>query len=209
MKKTYYHAVTMDKLSSIMRSGLIKNVSENGIYFTDDAVSSLDWIRYREELWFKKNHKSIGLVSFEVDTNDENLFEYTDNVTSKEPFYPTQWKDALKSQCVIYKKSIHPSLLKFEECFIDGDDYDCYDKPNTQKYVPPTKKMRIKLMLDRLKWMCTMNIETGEYVVVPKSIYTQINGNLKVAEYVYDRYVDYWKRNPNEIKPFGSTLKLS
>ena len=48
MKKTYYHAVTMDKINSIMTNGLIKSVSENGIYFTDDAVSSLNWIKCRE-----------------------------------------------------------------------------------------------------------------------------------------------------------------
>ena len=70
MKKTYYHAVTMDKLPSIMRSGLIKNVSENGIYFTDDAVSSLDWIRCREELWFKKNHKSMKFITKAIVENN-------------------------------------------------------------------------------------------------------------------------------------------
>ena len=208
MKKTYYHAVTMDKMTSIMRSGLIKSVSENGIYFTDDAISSLDWIRYRQELWFKKKHKSLGLVSFEVDIEDKNLFEYTDNITTKHHSYPKQWIDAQKSQCIIYRKSIHPSLLKFEECFIDGDDYDCYEKPNTQKYVEPTKKMRIELMLERLKWMCAFNETTGEYVVVPKTIYTQIGGDYRVAEYVYEKYVNYWKQNPNQTKPFGGILSI-
>ena len=75
MKKTYYHAVTMDKIKSIMQSGLIKNISDNGVYFTDDAVSSLNWIKCREELWFKREHKSLGLVIFEIDTDDEFILK--------------------------------------------------------------------------------------------------------------------------------------
>ena len=94
MKKTYYHAVTMDKLKSIMQSGLIKNISDNGVYFTDDAVSSLNWIKCREELWFKREHKSLGLVIFEVDTDDELLIPFTDYGNQQSDYFPTKMKDA-------------------------------------------------------------------------------------------------------------------
>jgi hypothetical protein len=208
MKKTYYHAVTMDKMVSIMRSGLIKNITDNGVYFTDDAISSLDWIRYREELWFKNKHKSLGLVIFEVDTDDDNIVPYKDYVTSSHHSYPQQWKEAQKAECIVYQKSIHPSLLKFEECFIDGDEYDCYEKTNTQKYVHPTKKMRIDLMIKGLKNMCGYDPSTNEYVVVEKQAYKQIKGNPKLAEEFYDRNLQYWKEHPKQLKPFGGTLAV-
>lgn len=208
MKKTYYHAVTMDKMKSIMRHGLIKNISDNGVYFTDDAISSLDWIRYREKLWFKNEHKSLGLVIFEVDTDDENILPYKDNVTSQNPGYPKKWIEAQKkSECIIYQKSIHPSFLKFEECFVDGDDYDCFELVNNQKYVAPTKKMRIDLMLKSLKSMCGYNLSTNEYIILPKTAYKQIDGNPIIAEYYYDNLIKYWKEHPKETKPFGKIFE--
>jgi hypothetical protein len=209
MKKTYYHAVTMDKIKSIMTTGLIKNVSENGIYFTDDAISSLNWIKCREQLWFKNNHKSIGLVIFEIDTDDDNYFVYSDNVTTKHSSYPKEWIEAQNAECIIYQKSIHPSLLKFEECIIDGDEYDCVELINNQKYSAPTKNMRIDLMLERLKHMCCYNEETGEYFVVPKGTYLQIGNDRAKARKVYDAYTNYWKLRPKQTKPFGETMSIS
>jgi hypothetical protein len=65
MKKTYYHAVTMDKMVSIMKHGLLRNMSDTGVYFTDDAISSLDWIKCRNEVWLNRKDKALGLVIFD------------------------------------------------------------------------------------------------------------------------------------------------
>ena len=206
MKKTYYHAVTMDKMVSIMKHGLLKNISDNGVYFTDDAISSLDWIKVREDLWFKRKPKSLGLVIFEVDTDDESLVPFKDYVTSENEAYPEQWREAQKAECVVYQKSIHPSLLKFEECIIDGDDYDCYEKRNTQTYVPATKKMMIDLMVKGLKNACGYDYSKGEYVTFEKTAYKQIKGNKDAAEELFQHYVQHWRNNPRQVKPFGGTL---
>lgn len=208
MKKVYYHAVTMDKLKSIMQSGLIKNISDNGVYFTDNAVSSLDWIKCREEVWFKRKHKSLGLVIFEVDSDDELLIPFTDYGNQQSDYFPTKMKEAQQSECVIYQKTIHPSLLKFEECFVDGDDYDCVELINTQKYSAPTKQMRINLMMKGLENILGYDTGSGEYVVGSKTAYKQIDNNPTAAEYFYDQMVQHWKTSPHKTKKIGGFIKV-
>jgi|LakMenE01Jun11ns_1017448.scaffolds.fasta_scaffold9940189_2 hypothetical protein len=206
MKKTYYHAFTMDKMKSVMQSGLIKNISDNGVYFTDDAISSLDWIRCREELWFKRKHKSLGLAIFEVDTDDELLIPFQDYANQLSDYFPQKMKDAQQSECVIYQKTIHPSLLKFEECFIDGDDYDCVELVNTQKYSAPTKKMRIDLMMKGFENMLMYDTENKEYIVGSKTAHYQINGNPKLAEEFYNKMILHWKTSPHKTKQIGGKI---
>ena len=208
MKKTYYHAVTMDKMKSIMRHGLIKNMTDNGVYFTDDAVSSLDWIRCREELWFKRTHKSMGLVIFEVDTDDELLIDFVDYANQLSDYFPQKMRDAQQSECKLYQKSIHPSLLKFEECFIDGDDYDCVELENTERYIHPTKKMRIDLMMRGLENMLAYDVINNEYVVTSKKAYRQINNNPKKAEEFYDKMQQHWKYSEVKHKRIGELIEV-
>jgi hypothetical protein len=185
---------------------LIKNISDNGVYFTDDAISSLDWIRCREELWFKREHKSLGLAIFEVDTDDELLIPFTDYATQLSDYFPQKMKDAQQSECVIYQKTIHPSLLKFEECFIDGDDYDCVELVNTQKYSAPTKKMRIDLMMKGFENMLMYDTENKEYIVGSKTAHYQINGNPKLAEEFYNKMILHWKTSPHKTKQIGGKI---
>lgn len=193
MKKTYYHAVTMDKMVSIMKHGLLRNMSDTGVYFTDDAISSLDWIKCRNEVWLNRKDKALGLVIFEVDTDDEALVPFKDYKQVEDPAYPQLLKEAQKAECVIYRNSIHPSKLKFEECVIDGDDYDCYPKTNTHKYVPVNKRKMIDIVVDGLQYVCGYDYKTGKYVNHMKDFYLQLKSNPRKAEEYYDHCLQYWK----------------
>lgn len=192
MKKTYYHAVTMDKMSSIMKHGILRNMSDKGVYFTDDAISSLDWIKCREQILLNKNPKSLGLVIFEVDTDDEFLVPIKDYGDNTIETYPELIREAQKSECVIYSKSIHPSLLKFEECIIDGDDYDCYEKLNFYEYKEPTKKEMINVFVNGLEYAIGYDKKTGKYVNPLKSIHIMCKIDPSIAERLYNQSVQQW-----------------
>jgi len=186
MKKTYYHAVTMDKMISIMKHGLVLNISDSGIYFTDDAISSLDWIKTREELWFKRKLKSLCLIIFEVNQDDISLVECKDYRNNTDVNYPELMREAQKSQCVIYKKSIHPSLLKFEECVIDGNEYDCYVKTNNQEYVVPSKSMKINIFVNGLLNALGYDYQNRKYINPMRDLYKKCKSNRIFAEQFYD-----------------------
>lgn len=186
MKKTYYHAVTMDKMISIMKHGLVLNISDSGIYFTDDAISSLDWIKTREELWFKRKLKSLCLIIFEVNQDDISLVECKDYRNNTDVNYPELMREAQKSQCVIYKKSIHPSLLKFEECVIDGNEYDCYVKTNNQEYVVPSKSLKINIFVNGLLNALGYDYQNRKYINPMRDLYKKCKSNRIFAEQFYD-----------------------
>jgi hypothetical protein len=192
MKKTYYHAVTMDKMSSIMKHGILRNMSDKGVYFTDDAISSLDWIKCREQILLNKNPKSLGLVIFEVDTDDEFLVPIKDYGDNTIETYPKLMREAQKSECVIYSKSIHPSLLKFEECIIDGDDYDCYEKLNFYEYKEPTKKEMINVFVNGLEYAMGFDNKTGKHINPLKSIHMMCKIDPSIAERLFNQSVQQW-----------------
>jgi hypothetical protein len=196
MKKVYYHAITMDKMVSIMRKGLIPNPSDNGTYFTDDAISSLDWIKCREELYQNRKHKSLGLISFEVDTDDKFLFPIKDWSNDTDVNYPQLWKEAQKSEVVIYEKFIHPSQLTFEECFIDGDEYDCYEKVNNTTYVPYTLSDKISIMVNGMKNVCSYDYTTKKYFNQFDGFIKQLQKDNQLQIELYNHTMNTWKQNP-------------
>lgn len=192
--KTYYHSTIMENIPLIMKHGLIKNISDNGIYFTDDAVSSLDWIRCREELWFKRTHKSLGLIIFEVQEGDKFLEVKCDynKKSHLHPYYPQKLKLAQQSECVIYKKSIPPFKLKFEECIIDNDDYECVELKNYYNYSPPTKKMRIDLMVKGFQNVLSFDDKLKSYII--KNPVKDLLNDPESAELYYDMCLLHQKK---------------
>ncbi len=198
-KNTYYHAVTIEKIKSIMKYGLVKNISDNGVYFTDDAVSSLDWIKCREELWFGRKRKSYGLVIFETNLNDshlENFIDYNKNINNYADI-PKKMKDAQQSEFIIYRKSIHPSQLKFEECFVNGDDYDCVELENKEIYKHPTRDLRIKLMVEGMRNI--LGVDTNGKLCVDQKMYKKLRSNKMLAENLYEHYLSHWREKERNI----------
>ena len=149
--KMYYHAFPLHNLHSIKKHGLVQNPTDPGVFFTDDAISSLNWVKHREKQWKNKNHKRLGLAIFEVDENDELLVPFKDYKDDGSIELPKELEECFKSQSVVYRNDIPPSKLKFEECVVDGDEYDCYELENNLKYVPPTTSLKIKLMVEGYK----------------------------------------------------------
>jgi hypothetical protein len=197
-KSVWYHAVTMEKMNSIMKHGLIKNVLDNGIYFTDSDVSSLNWIKWRENLRGDVQ-KSMGLISFECyDYEMEHIEDFNRNLFD---FFPEILKQSVNSKCVIYRKNIHPNKLTFEECFYDeiNEEYVINELQNKLQFIPSTLNQQVNWMMSSLKNTIVFNTKTNEPEIISEQGYkTLMKGGkfLQTQFYIEQSYLN----NQNENK---------
>lgn len=70
-----FHVTPIENKNSIMRYGLIDDVREMGIYFSDDDDSAVKWIMKRTEGKYGYKPKQLLLCTIEIDENDPLLFK--------------------------------------------------------------------------------------------------------------------------------------
>ena len=105
-KKKLYHVTPIENRISIMKYGLIDDVRDMGIYFSDNDNSSVEWIIKRTEGKNGVIPKQLLLCSVEFDENDPNLFRSLKGKDVED--------NLIDCKSYFYQKHIPPKNILFE-----------------------------------------------------------------------------------------------
>lgn len=140
--KTLFHITQYGNLHSIKKHGLIDNLHD-GIFATDDDLTSLNWMR----TYYPKSKKFL-CCSFQVEDNDPKLWVSTENMMLQ-----ILGSDA---QVYMYHDNIHPSRLTLEVVEINREGLEeFYEVENTIPYQEPSKSLKQQIMRSSLKALTT------------------------------------------------------
>lgn len=125
-KKKLYHVSPIENRISIMKYGLIDDVREMGIYFSDDDDSSVEWILKRTEGKNGFRPKQLLLCTVEFDENDPKLFRSKKGKDIED--------NLIKCKSYFYQNHIPPQNINFELVeIINENEWDYYEIDNNEK----------------------------------------------------------------------------
>jgi len=124
--KKLYHVTPIENRISIMKYGLIDDVRDMGVYFSDDDDSSVKWIMKRTEGKNGFLPKQLLLCTVEFDENDPKLFRSLKGKDIEE--------NLIECKSYFYQNHIPPQNIFFELVEIENeDDWDYYEIDSTEK----------------------------------------------------------------------------
>lgn len=122
-KKKLYHVSPIENRISIMKYGLIDDVREMGIYFSDNDDSSVEWVMKRTEGMNGFRPKQLLLCTVEFNENDPKLFR-----SSKGKGIEDTW---IECNSYFYQNHITPNKIFFELVEIQNEnEWDYYEIEN-------------------------------------------------------------------------------
>ena len=122
-KKKLYHVTPIENRISIMKYGLIDDVREMGIYFSDNDDSSVEWVMKRTEGKNGFRPKQLLLCTVEFDENDPKLFRSLKGKGIEE--------NLIECTSYFYQNHITPEKILFELVEIQNEnEWDYYEIDN-------------------------------------------------------------------------------
>ncbi len=121
--KKFYHVTPIENRISIMKYGLIDDIREMGIYFSDNDDSSVEWVMKRTEGKNGFRPKQLLLCTVEFDENDPKLFRSLKGKGIEDSL--------IDCKSFFYQDNITPDKIFFELVEIQNEnEWDYYEIDN-------------------------------------------------------------------------------
>lgn len=173
-KKKFYHVTPIENRISIMKYGLIDDVREMGIYFSDSDDSSVEWIMKRTEGKNGFRPKQLLLCTVEFDENDPNLFR---SLRGKDVE-----NNLIDCKSYFYQNNIKPEDIFFELVeIVNENEWDYYEIDNDikpEEVTPKVMKNHFKKYPRNVYCMTYDNNGKCIPTKISKSLYNDIDYRL-------------------------------
>lgn len=170
-KKKLYHVTPIENRISIMKYGLIDDVREMGIYFSDNDDSSVEWIMKRTEGKNGFRPKQLLLCTVEFDENDPKLFRSIKGKDVED--------NLIECKSYFYQNHITPDKIFFELVEIqnenDWDYYEIDNNVNNEEVTPTVLKSHFEKYPRNIIGMSYDNYGKCYPIKVRKCLYNDID----------------------------------